>query len=80
MLKEPLPKRKVLEEAYLNDIAEMTEKGWAFKWYPIHVDWRGYQRSTIGHYFTGYWHPLAVSVDTYVMDDFGNLYQVFRGE
>lgn len=75
-----LPKRKHLEEAYLDDIAEMTECGWCFRWFHNSVDYRGLRKSTMGHYFTGHWHPLAVSVDTYVMDDFGNLFQVYKGE
>lgn len=67
----------------LTDIAEFHGT-WQFCMWPIHVGSRKqrigtriYKKSTMGHYYHTYWHPLAVNQDTYVMDDFGNLVLVY---
>lgn len=60
--------------AFLDDIAEYGEKGWLLRWWWIPVGYGHYRKSTYGHYFADTWHPLAVEVRAYVVDDFGNLY------
>lgn len=65
-----------MKSSILTDIAEFHTT-WRMVLWVIKVEHRIYKRSTMGHYYHAYWHPLAVDQETYVMDDFGNLIKVY---